>query len=832
MSSLRILRFDLPRPAWSRIAVSALLLGTACAWSACSGRDDSRGSTGDSNASGSSGPIGLQSLAWRRPVGADSATNDAPETVVVATFRPDREGAPWRSSAPGGTEDVEFLAGRDADGKKRLVHGTVLEGQGSGKRLEIDLNGIDERFNEVIVEAQTFTRRGELVTVRARSGGKIVASSAGAKLNGASGLQPVVLSLPGTGGLQGPPESLSVLFTGNKDDRIVVTSVTLLRREWSRYLPSVESPGHRLSGDHYRESVGLLAGSPLEIDIPDIAGGTLEFSLAQVPGMTPAGQRLSARVTVRRGDREIASETFDFGAAASESEALGWHDCRMDLSSQGAGPAVVSLELLGSDLAGGGTGVPTLSLVSTPALAIRSQDPEIEPVPTVVLITSDTHRADHIGLSEGAKLVFTPALDELGLAGVNFLNCYSSTNVTSPSHAALLTGMHPRDTRIVTNDVRLSERANTLAEHFQDAGYATFAVTSAPHLVDPTSGFGQGFRRMGGSALEVRDAAVSVAQARDWMRSAEGLPVFLWLHLFDAHDPYAPPEPFSGRYYPEDEDPRDPTRESSLSADLIPAWGKGVTDPETFFRAEYRAEIDYLDSELARLLDEPRVRAGITAFTADHGENFGEHQIWFSHGGLYPSTLHIPLLMRWPGGPTHLKTNVPVRQIDVGRTLLNLAGLDAVDHPGRDLRWAIDEPTLTNPRFFLSVRGVEAGVEADGWLLNLSLDDHGLLRSEKRRPFGRVELFHLAEDPEAAVDVLQENLPRARKMRARLIEWLTSGEGSGLAAESETSEELVALLAELGYSGSDEEASTDWWDPETRSGGAWETSPWRLLFED
>ncbi|MEM8713189.1 MAG: sulfatase-like hydrolase/transferase, partial [Planctomycetota bacterium] len=224
-------------------------------------------------------------------------------------------------------------------------------------------------------------------------------------------------------------------------------------------------------------------------------------------------------------------------------------------------------------------------------------------------------------------------------------------------------------------------------------------------------------------------------------------------------------------------------------------------------------------------------QSGVVAFTADHGENFGEHDVWFSHGGLYPSTLHVPLLLRWPGGPQRARSSAAVRQMDIGRTLLNLAGEEDSVYPGRDLRWGIDEPMASNPRFFLSAHGIEAAIEADGWLLNLSLANHNLMRSAIRRPLGRVELFHLAEDPRGEVDVLQANLPRAKKLRERLIEWLETAPAVGFASEGDSSPEMEALLTELGYAQADEPEAADWWRPDELDAD-WANNPWNVMFQD
>ena len=813
----------------------ALLFSSACFVSCGGDAEPERvSSTAASSVLGDSAPRCV-TLDWQKSArqGDDPAASAPPvnKPRVMASFAPTEGSRPWRAFSPGGTKDLELPSSTQGTAPRWA---TILPGLGEDKRLEIDLPDLEEAFNEVVVELEVFARKADYLVVEALSEGQVVALSDEVKLGSKPGLQTIIVPLAGTGGMDQIPDGVTIRLAADKQDMVAVSRVALLRRDWSEFLPDLDSPSVQLSGDHYREAVAVRADQPVEASFDVLGddpgglsqGARLDFSVAQAPELTKEGQRLAVEVSWLRGDEVLKSAVLDFGASGGLQKEVDWSDCSQGLAEFGAGPLTVRAKLLPSP---DGAARTEYALFTRPTLAYPAPNPAAAPQ-TIVLITSDTHRADHIGLSGDEPLVFTPALDDLGKGGVQFLNCYSSTNVTTPSHAALMTGSHPRDLQIVTNRVRLADQASTLAEQFQAAGYMTLAVTSVAHLMDPTSGLGQGFHRMEGPVLEPRDAEASVGRAMDWLAEAEGLPVFLWLHLFDAHDPYAPPEPFRGKYYPEDKDPRDPAREWGLPESQTPGWIRDVTDVDYFY-TQYRAEIDYLDSEIAKLLDAQRVRDGIVAFTSDHGENFGEHSVWFSHGGLYPSTLHVPLLMRWPGCPKNVQSNAPVRQIDVGRTLLNLAGMEGVEHPGRDLRWGLDEPTAANPRFFLSSHALEAGIEADGWLLNLSLKSHNLMRSSIRRPLGRVELFHIADDPAGVVDVLQDNLERGKKLRARLIEWLGSSEGAGLAADANVSAEMEALLNELGYAQSETEASTTWWRPEELD-DAWDSNPWRELFEE
>jgi arylsulfatase A-like enzyme len=242
----------------------------------------------------------------------------------------------------------------------------------------------------------------------------------------------------------------------------------------------------------------------------------------------------------------------------------------------------------------------------------------------------------------------TPNLDGLAQRGVFFENCFTATNVTNPSHIALMTAVHPRDTAILNNYRPLIEDANTLAEQFREAGYATIAVTSANHLGHEGSGLGQGFDRM----YRPGTPQVSAKQALDvlefYLTDYEDTPVFVWLHLFDAHTPYAPPKPFDKLYYPEGVDPYavNPSG-AEIPEEVNDQFFPGLQDME-FPETQYRGEITYLDDQLRRAFEMPRFRDGIIAFTADHGECIGHHGIFYDHASLYLPGLPRGAPNRWP----------------------------------------------------------------------------------------------------------------------------------------------------------------------------------------
>lgn len=285
-------------------------------------------------------------------------------------------------------------------------------------------------------------------------------------------------------------------------------------------------------------------------------------------------------------------------------------------------------------------------------------------------MTLDTTRADRLGCY-GHMLADTPNLDRLASEGTRFGRAYASAPLTIPSHSTIFTGRHPPTHGVRDNgDYLLGEAELTLAERFAAAGWTTAAFTSA----FPTQarwGFSQGFDvyhdPLPGQPTELdwsdeRPADEVVDDAIATLANLPGTsPVFVWVHLFDAHWPYHPPEPFRSQH------PGQP----------------------------YDGEIAFVDSQVGRLLQwwDQAHTDSVVVVTADHGEGLGDGGER-THGFLlHDGTLRVPLLLRThgnlPGGnvPISRVEHDPVSHVDIAPTLLNLAGLPLDDRlQGRDLR--------------------------------------------------------------------------------------------------------------------------------------------------
>ncbi|MDP9158730.1 MAG: sulfatase-like hydrolase/transferase [Acidobacteriota bacterium] len=274
----------------------------------------------------------------------------------------------------------------------------------------------------------------------------------------------------------------------------------------------------------------------------------------------------------------------------------------------------------------------------------------------VVLITIDTVRSDRLGCY-GAKDVQTPTLDGLARDGIVFERAISQVPLTWPSHAAILTGMYPFQNGVQDfTGQPLDSHIKSIAQSFQERGYATGAVVSA-FVLDRSWGLARGFDFYDDAfspeafqhkdlGLVDRKAGESVSHAIKWL-SKTSRPFFFWLHLYDPHTPYDPPEPYHTQY-------RDHL---------------------------YDGEIAYADHELGRLMSYLKQNnlydRSLIIFLSDHGESMGEHGE-NEHGFfVYNSTVHIPLIAKPPVGSSfHTgRVSMPVETVDVAPTMLRLAGI-------------------------------------------------------------------------------------------------------------------------------------------------------------
>ncbi|MFT7676450.1 MAG: arylsulfatase [Planctomycetota bacterium] len=666
----------------------------------------------------------------------------------------------------------------------------------SGERivLDIPLASDPAEVNQVAI---TFSNTGKLdFSVEMRRGNSRPIKTAVRRYDASNKLRTVLVDLPGILSQKRPFTSvtLHIPFT-QRDMRLA--QVALVWSPPALRLPAPNAPQPVTIYEESRPAVGLSREIALETRFTPGQGDQLVFDLGRPKSVLDSNVRISVRLTLMQGKTRKA---FRYSLEPAR-EVSPWTTQRVDCSPFAGGEVVATFSLDDKD----DDGTPLCAL-GVPRLVAGDRKG-----PCIVLVTSDTHRGDHVGYLEGAVDVSTPFLNELAGAGTAFEDCWVSTNITNPSHISLMTAMAPRDTGVIDNITAMSAAANTLAERFSEAGYTTLAATSASHMRPDQSGLAQGFDRISVPASAQRDSEQTLQVLFKWLEEAPPGPLFVWLHVFDAHGPYLPPEEYLEEYWDKDRDPR-----SKDLPEINPltraSWETDVRDLD-FVRAQYKGEVTYLDDQLRKAFEHPRLQDAVSAVTSDHGESLGNKGYYFEHQMLYPDTLAVPLIFHGPGVDSGEHVKRPVEQTDVGRTLLNLAGLQASDFPGSDL--LAPEQGTRRPRFSIGSHGLGAGIQLDKWYMLLSLRLHRSGDSHDKVPAHFLELYDLSIDPTCQTNLVEEESKVARQLRGLLIKWLTEAPKENL-AQSSTEQDTARIeqLVALGYAAGSSGGTEDWINPD------------------
>ncbi len=409
--------------------------------------------------------------------------------------------------------------------------------------------------------------------------------------------------------------------------------------------------------------------------------------------------------------------------------------------------------------------------------------------PNIVLITVDTTRADRMGFL-GSRRGVTPNLDALARRSVVFTHAYSQAPFTAPSHATILTGTYPQFHQVEDFQVPLVKDLPYAPAILKAHGYQTAAFVGSI-VLDPAQGLAVGFSRgfdtyNAGFHLARpgedhytstdRRAAVVVAHALAWLDKRPAGPFFIWVHVYDPHFPYEPPEPFLSRYK----------------------------------SAPYDGEIAYSDSALGKLLSYLRTHGlfenSTIAVMSDHGESLGDHGEEFHGFFLYDATIHVPLLLKLPGDRfAGKRIEKHVELVDVLPTILQAVGIEVPQEVQGESLLGMMEPkppaaasgepapaSSPDPPVYSET---EYGVRAYGWSAVRSLRTGKYLFVEAPRR----ELYDMAADPKAEHDLAATSKAVADTLQSQLDAFRRKTSKNGEAPVSVNDPEAQEKLAALGY---------------------------------
>lgn len=439
--------------------------------------------------------------------------------------------------------------------------------------------------------------------------------------------------------------------------------------------------------------------------------------------------------------------------------------------------------------------------------------------PNVLLLGLDALRADHVGAFRGEPAYspsLTPAIDRLAEESDVWTRAFTTFNITNPSFASILTGLYGKNHGVYDLSTPLPAEHATLAELLAEAGYETLAVIAASHLGDHNSGLGQGFDRVvlsehtfaGELPVDLAMGWIAGRRERAGGDATPPPPFFAWLHLFDPHTPHTPPGPYGVGFRP--------GRPAGLQP--VHSWIPFRRPGDRRFeqpvlggeRDLYAGEVAYVDRQVDRLVGFLESRdlldETVLVLVADHGENLGEHGIDYRHAGLWDTTTHVPLLIRWPGaeGGSAGRAADPgvgrrldglVQTVDLFPTLLAAAGLDSESRPAVD-GTDLSQLTYDGRRGRRAVFAEHAG--GTGVMVRTATHKYVRMAGDTIVEDG-LYLYNLVADPDEERNLAGEGLAVERELEGLLKRWLADRRPAPDTESRELSEEERKKLEALGY---------------------------------
>jgi len=414
----------------------------------------------------------------------------------------------------------------------------------------------------------------------------------------------------------------------------------------------------------------------------------------------------------------------------------------------------------------------TVIVAATIATYLRIDSRIIEPS-NIILISIDTCRADHLSCY-GYSRKTTPAIDAVAKGGVLFEQVISPVPITLPAHCSMLTGTIPPDHGVHDNVENKLDQSNvTLAEILKAEGFGTAAIVST-FVLDSQFGLSQGFdtyndqfevvrytsstnERLGGETSRV---------ANEWLEEHKNEKFFLFLHYYDPHDQYRPPEPFAS----------------------------------TFADNLYAGEIAYTDHCIGQVVNKLKelklYDSSLLIIAGDHGEMRGEHGEQEHTYFIYESAIKVPLIFKLPGASHHSrKMTQTVGLIDIVPTVCSLLGIDSpAEMQGQDLSpYLLEKEKSEEERGFYCESVTPLRLNANP-LLGIRTNRWKYIHTT------RDELYDLTKDPGETNNLAATEPHQAKVLESQLrerIAGLTQKDGSS--SQADLDDESLARLRSLGY---------------------------------
>ena len=407
--------------------------------------------------------------------------------------------------------------------------------------------------------------------------------------------------------------------------------------------------------------------------------------------------------------------------------------------------------------------------------------------PNIVFFGIDSLLADHMSCY-GYGRHTTPHIDRFAEGGTLFEKTYSAHIPTTSAYASMLTGLDAFGTQVVAlrHKGGLREDIQTLPEILSDAGYNTTCVgfTGNPSsrgfdtYLD-YSAWGSWNAGRSPKAQALNEVAIPELDRLAKQRK----PFFLFLRHMDPHAPYLPPEPYERMFYHGNEcDPKHKSMEPVMAfkpfCDFFASWmPPGITDKE-YVIAQYDGAVAYMDAciqsvfnalEAHGIMDETLV-----ILNGDHGETLYDHDCWFDHHGIYDVTLHVPLIIRFPGKvPSNKRVSGFNQHKDLVPTIMELADIETdINFDGRSLMPLVrgEIPTYESEFYITECTWMRKhGWRTPQWKLIVALEPDFHFKP-------KVELYNLFEDPDENHNLAEEQPEIVTLLKKRMRTWIKKRE--------------------------------------------------------
>lgn len=623
-----------------------------------------------------------------------------------------------------------------------------------------------------------------------------------------------------------------------------IESVRLVfRKEYLANIPAGVG-WHGLS-EVYRETLVARAPETIRIQVKLPARPWLDLGI----GTIEEGP-VTFRVTVGREGSAAEGTTILERTVTTPHR---WQSVRIDLTSFTRRAVELSLSLA-SERPGaiGFWGSPVVRDSGRMPERVAGPHTPATPPQGVILILADTLRSDHLS-AYGYSRSTAPVLSSMAGEGVLFRDCVAQGTWTKVSGTSLLTGLYPTTHTVAEFSDRLPNSATTLAEVFRAAGYATLS-TSSVLFTGKFTNLHQGFEELHERGSVSEDGSKTAREYVDrllpWLEDHRDVPFFVFLHIFDPHDPFEPRQPYDTLWADPAQAEEHKRRTEKLKKVITNPFFRNRGLPPTLEELRksgvekepfishlldwYDGSIRAMDVEIGRVLERLRTlgleEKTLVVFTSDHGEEFLEHGRMFHGQTVYGELANVPLIVRQPGAvPQGLVVNDTVQSIDIMPTILELSGLAVPEGAqGRSLvpLFAAAEPgPVRSAGFFqggdnaasaMPEQGSRPAVtekpyEEEGASPNGKMESFAIivdgwkLIHNRQRPGGEpeYELYDHRNDPLDTTDLAAEKPEIVQRLAHELDAWYEKVKAARLQPDSASTEGLsreeLERLRSLGY---------------------------------